>query len=306
MDLELKGKVAIVGGASKGLGRACAQVLAEEGASVAICSRSQPDLEKAAQEIRDATGARRRSRSPATSIGTRRSAELIAATVERFGRLDVLVNNSGGPPLAQRARRHRGAVGDRGAALAAVLRAHVARGAAAPEAQRAAGASSTSSRAPSTSRSRTSRSPARRAWAWWRSRRASPTRSAATASSSTTCARARSCPSACCRTSPRARRSSASRWRRRSKSARRETAVGPHRRAEGAGVPRRVPRLQPVELHHRHDDAGRRRAGALGALGPVGPGDERAAKPAGGAAVAVSSARSRQVAETPSGACTTR
>ena len=56
MDLQLKGKVAIVGGASKGLGRACAQALAEEGANLAICSRSQADLEKAAQEIRDSTG----------------------------------------------------------------------------------------------------------------------------------------------------------------------------------------------------------------------------------------------------------
>ena len=56
MDLELKGKVAIVGGASKGLGRACAQVLAEEGAHVALCSRSQGELDKAAQEMRDTTG----------------------------------------------------------------------------------------------------------------------------------------------------------------------------------------------------------------------------------------------------------
>ena len=57
MDLELKGKVAIVGGASKGLGRACADVLAEEGARLAICSRTAADLEQAAAEIRDATGA---------------------------------------------------------------------------------------------------------------------------------------------------------------------------------------------------------------------------------------------------------
>src|SRR6266566_2008890 len=51
MDLELKDKVAIVGGASKGLGRACAEVLAQEGVKVAICSRSQADLDKAAKEI---------------------------------------------------------------------------------------------------------------------------------------------------------------------------------------------------------------------------------------------------------------
>ena len=57
MDLELKDKVAIVGGGSKGLGRACAEVLAQEGAKVAICSRSRADLDKAAKEIRDASGA---------------------------------------------------------------------------------------------------------------------------------------------------------------------------------------------------------------------------------------------------------
>jgi 3-oxoacyl-[acyl-carrier protein] reductase len=100
MDLELKGKVAIVGGASKGLGRACAQVLAAEGAKVAVCSRSQPDLEKAAQEIRDTTGS-----DVFAFAGDLDRHEtiraLVAATVERFGRLDVMVNNSGGPPLAR-------------------------------------------------------------------------------------------------------------------------------------------------------------------------------------------------------------
>jgi 3-oxoacyl-[acyl-carrier protein] reductase len=102
MDLELKGTVAIVGGASKGLGRACAQVLAAEGAAVAICSRSRPDLEKAAAEIRDTTGADVLAFAgdldqPHTIHG------LVEATVQRFGRLDILVNNSGGPPLAQAA-----------------------------------------------------------------------------------------------------------------------------------------------------------------------------------------------------------
>ena len=57
MDLELNGKVAVVGGASKGLGRACAQALAAEGATVALCSRTHKDVEKAAQEIRDTTRA---------------------------------------------------------------------------------------------------------------------------------------------------------------------------------------------------------------------------------------------------------
>ena len=100
MDLELTGKVAVVGGASKGLGRACAEVLAAEGAKLALCSRSKPELEKTAQEIRDVTGA-----DVLAFAGDLDRPEtirdLIAASVARFGRLDILVNNSGGPPLAR-------------------------------------------------------------------------------------------------------------------------------------------------------------------------------------------------------------
>jgi len=100
MDLELKGKVAIVGGASKGLGRACAQVLAAEGARVAVCSRTKADLGKAAQEIHDTTGSD--VFAFAGDLDTHDAIKaLIAATVERFGRLDIMVNNSGGPPLAR-------------------------------------------------------------------------------------------------------------------------------------------------------------------------------------------------------------
>lgn len=99
MDLQLKGKVAIIGGASKGLGRACAQALAEEGANVMLCSRSQPDVEKAAKEIRDATGAQ-----ALAFAGDLEKPDvirdLVATTVARLGRLDVMVSNSGGPPLA--------------------------------------------------------------------------------------------------------------------------------------------------------------------------------------------------------------
>ncbi len=99
MDLMLKGKVAIVGGASKGLGRACAQALAEEGMSLAICSRSQPDLDKAATEIREGTGVDVLAfAGDLDRHDTIRN--LVAAATQRFGRLDVLVSNSGGPPLA--------------------------------------------------------------------------------------------------------------------------------------------------------------------------------------------------------------
>jgi 3-oxoacyl-[acyl-carrier protein] reductase len=100
MDLELKDKVAIVGGASKGLGRACAEVLAGEGVKVALCSRSPAELERAAQEIRDTTGT-----DVLVFAGDldrhETIRELIATTVGRFGRLDIMVNNSGGPPLAR-------------------------------------------------------------------------------------------------------------------------------------------------------------------------------------------------------------
>ncbi|MDA0263329.1 MAG: SDR family oxidoreductase [Chloroflexi bacterium] len=100
MDLGLKGKVAIVGGASKGLGRASAQVLAEEGAKVTICSRTSADLETAAEEIRSSTGAE--VMTYAADLDKLESITgLIAATVEQFGGLDILVNNSGGPPLAR-------------------------------------------------------------------------------------------------------------------------------------------------------------------------------------------------------------
>ncbi|HUP96021.1 MAG TPA: SDR family NAD(P)-dependent oxidoreductase, partial [Burkholderiales bacterium] len=99
MDLMLNGKVAIVGGASKGLGRACAQALAEEGVNLVICSRSQTDLEKAGQEIRSGTGVE-----VLAIAGDLEQNEvirkLVASTVDRYGRLDVLVSNSGGPPLA--------------------------------------------------------------------------------------------------------------------------------------------------------------------------------------------------------------
>src|SRR5215831_17639960 len=102
MDLELKDKVVIVGGASKGLGRACAEVLAEEGAKVAVCSRTSADLERAAQEMRDRTGAD--VLAVAADLDQPEAVRrLITATVERFGRLDIVVNNSGGPPLARAA-----------------------------------------------------------------------------------------------------------------------------------------------------------------------------------------------------------
>ncbi len=99
MDLELNGKVAIIGGASRGLGRACAEVLAEEGARVAMCARTPGPLEQAADEIRAATGA-----DIFTYAGDLDNeetiAELVAGAASHFGQIDIMVNNSGGPPQA--------------------------------------------------------------------------------------------------------------------------------------------------------------------------------------------------------------
>ena len=100
MDLELRGKVAIVGGASKGLGRACSEVLSEEGATVVMCSRTLADLAKSAEEIRKSTGGE-----IMVYAGDLEKLEviqdLINQTVNKYGHLDIMVNNSGGPPLAR-------------------------------------------------------------------------------------------------------------------------------------------------------------------------------------------------------------
>ncbi len=97
MDLGLQGKVVFVAGASKGLGKACALGFAREGARVALCSRNQASIDAAAAEVTGATGAE-----VLALAGDVSQAEacqrLIQQTVDRFGRLDVLVNNAGGPP----------------------------------------------------------------------------------------------------------------------------------------------------------------------------------------------------------------
>ena len=96
MDLELRGKVALVTAASKGLGRASAMALAAEGAQIAISARSAM-LETTAAEIGAATGAQvlavRGDVSEAADV-----TRMVAATMERFGQIDILVINAGGPP----------------------------------------------------------------------------------------------------------------------------------------------------------------------------------------------------------------
>lgn len=102
MDLNIKGRVALVGGGSKGLGRACAEELAREGARVVICSRTEADLQEAAAEIRESTGGE-----VFVFAGDldkyETIQEVVKATVDHFGQLDILIANSGGPPLARAA-----------------------------------------------------------------------------------------------------------------------------------------------------------------------------------------------------------
>lgn len=97
MDFELKNKVAIIGGSSKGLGKACALQLAKEGVCVVICARNKELLAKTAQEIREETSSTvlpiQADLSKKGGIET-----VVDQTLKEFGRIDILVNNSGGPP----------------------------------------------------------------------------------------------------------------------------------------------------------------------------------------------------------------
>mgnify|MGYP001608762025 FL=1 len=93
MDLDLKGKRALVTGGSRGIGRACAQVLAEEGCMVTIASRDALALKAAAADIKAKTGAEVQWR--AADLSQRGAAEALAAGA---GDLDILVNNAGAIP----------------------------------------------------------------------------------------------------------------------------------------------------------------------------------------------------------------
>lgn len=97
MDLGLKGRVAIVAAASKGLGRAVAEELAREGCEVAICARTAEELERAANEIGSVHGRKVFSRAmDVTSAESVR--KFVEAVDKKFGRVDICVTNAGGPP----------------------------------------------------------------------------------------------------------------------------------------------------------------------------------------------------------------
>jgi NAD(P)-dependent dehydrogenase (short-subunit alcohol dehydrogenase family) len=96
MDLQLKGKRAIVTGGSRGIGKAIARQLAEEGVDVAIAARSQEQLEATAREIAAATG--RRILPIVADMGDDASVKALVATALReLGGIDILVNDAAAP-----------------------------------------------------------------------------------------------------------------------------------------------------------------------------------------------------------------
>jgi 3-oxoacyl-[acyl-carrier protein] reductase len=100
MDLKLNGKVAMVGGASKGLGLAVARALAAEGARVSIASRDKEAVARAAAEIESDTGMQ----VLATAADLASAADIARwhqSTVDRLGGVDLLFTNAGGPPAGR-------------------------------------------------------------------------------------------------------------------------------------------------------------------------------------------------------------
>ena len=97
MDLGLKGKVALVTAASKGMGKACALGLAGEGARVAVCARNEGELKAAADEIRTKTKAD--VLAVRADVTKPEDVKALVAQVRRaLGDPDILIANCGGPP----------------------------------------------------------------------------------------------------------------------------------------------------------------------------------------------------------------
>jgi 3-oxoacyl-[acyl-carrier protein] reductase len=97
MDLGLKGKVAFVAGASRGLGKAVALELVREGVKVAICARNQSELAGTVEDIKESTGGEIIGIQADVSIAADAKG-FIRRGIEHFGSADILVNNAGGPP----------------------------------------------------------------------------------------------------------------------------------------------------------------------------------------------------------------
>jgi 3-oxoacyl-[acyl-carrier protein] reductase len=100
VDLGLDGCAAFVGGASSGMGRATATVLASEGARVALFARREAELAQAVDEINEAAGEERAIAIAGDATDRAAVENAVDTALERFGGLDILVNNTGGPPAA--------------------------------------------------------------------------------------------------------------------------------------------------------------------------------------------------------------
>lgn len=101
MDLKIRGRVAMVAAASKGIGKGVARSLLAEGCRVSICARSEEDLEKASEALaRETPGGE--IRAWPCDVTKREDLEgWHAKTVEAFGPVEILVTNTGGPPAAR-------------------------------------------------------------------------------------------------------------------------------------------------------------------------------------------------------------
>lgn len=98
MDLKLNNKVALVLASSKGLGKAIATTLAQEGAAVIIASRNSDELNKAANEIKQQTGGHVEV-IPADVSKADDAENLVGEVANKYGQIDILINNAGGPPF---------------------------------------------------------------------------------------------------------------------------------------------------------------------------------------------------------------
>src|SRR5918993_1041803 len=97
MNLELEGSVAFITGASKGIGKECARVLAEEGCTVVVTARGKELLEETARELSEKTG--RKIMPIAGDMSRPEDVErAVAETVDSFGRIDILVTCAGSSP----------------------------------------------------------------------------------------------------------------------------------------------------------------------------------------------------------------
>lgn len=100
MDLGIKGKVALVAAASRGLGRAVAEELAAEGATLVLCGRNQETINDTGNAISSNAGV------PVLAVQADVSkradiTRLVEAGLRKFGRIDILVTNGGGPPAGR-------------------------------------------------------------------------------------------------------------------------------------------------------------------------------------------------------------